>query len=235
MLVQEVMTTPVVTVAASASIGQAATIMLDHHISGLPVVEHGGKVVGIITEGDFLRRSEIATEGRAPSLWKELFMRSGKAAEDYVRAHARTVGDVMTRNLLTIPQTASLSEAVDLMERKHVKRLPVVDGDALIGILARSDLVRIIARIYSSVPSQKITDDETIRRAVMAELALQNWSGKGMIHVKVRDGVVDLTGVVYNDESRAAARVAAETVEGVKAVNERLDWVEPTSGMMVMP
>lgn len=235
MLVQEIMTVPVITVTPSASIGEAARIMLDHHISGLPVIENGGTLVGMITEGDFLRRSEIATQGKAPSWWREFFMRTGKAAEDYVRSHARTVGDVMTRELLTTSENDRLSDAVEMMERHHVKRLPVVEGGRLIGILARSDLMRIIARAYATQHPQKVVDDETIRRAVMAELARQSWSGSGLIHVNVQDGVVNLTGTVYADATRTAARVAAETVDGVKSVNERLDWVEPTSGMLIMP
>lgn len=235
MLVQEIMTVPVITITPSASIGEAAKSMLDHHVSGLPVIENGGKLVGMITEGDFLRRSEIATEGHAPNWWKEFFMRTGKAAEDYVRSHSRTVGDVMTREPQTISQNAKLSDAVELMERRHVKRLPVVEGGRLIGILARSDLMRVIARTYASRHPQKVVDDGTIRRAVVDELKKQPWSGSGLIHVNVQDGIVELTGTVYSDSTRAAARVAAETVDGVRSVNERLDWIEPTSGMLIMP
>lgn len=235
MLVQEVMTFPVLTIKPTALIADAAQMMLDHRISGLPVVDADAGLVGVVSEGDFLRRRELKTEDPAPSWWKEFFMRTGKAAEDYVRAHGRTVADIMSRDPITISQNAKLADAVDLMERRRIKRLPVIEDDKLIGILARSDLMRIIVRTYSVKRQQKVVKDETIRRAVMAEIARQSWSGQGLIHVDVQEGVVNLTGTVYSDSTRAAARVAAETIEGVRSVNEQLDYIEPTTGMIILP
>lgn len=235
MLVQEVMTMPVITIQPTASIGEAATIMLDHGVSGLPVTQADGRLVGIISEGDFLRRAELKTDRDKPSWWMEFFMVAGKAAEDYVRTHSRSVQDVMSPDVVTVSPSTPLVDAVGLMQKKHIKRLPVVEGDKLVGLLSRADLMRLIAKTFASKPLETIVDDETIRRAVADELARQTWSGRGLIHVAVRDGIVDLTGTVYDESTRAAAKVAAENIAGVKSVNDRLDWIEPTSGMMILP
>ena len=235
MLVQEVMTVPVITVQPTASIGEAARIMVEHGVSGLPVTEPDHTLVGMISEGDFLRRAELKTDGGAPQWWTEFFRGSGKAAEDYVRTHSRTVADVMTGDVVTIAPSAKLVDAVRLMEKHHIKRLPVVEEGSLVGLMARADLVRLFARRFADKPVETMLNDETIRRAVLDEIGRQGWSGKGLIHVAVHDGVVDLTGIVYDDRSRLAARVAAENVAGVKSVNERLEWIEPASGMMILP
>lgn len=235
MLVQEVMTVPVITIQATASIGEAAEVMLRHGVSGLPVTDADGKLAGIISEGDFLRRAELRTDSGAPPWWMEFFMVAGKAAEDYVRTHSRTVADVMTRDVVTIAPSARLVDAVSLMEKHHVKRLPVLEADRLVGLMTRSDLMRVIARTFAGKPAETAVDDESIRRAVVDEISRQSWSGRGLIHVSVHDGVVDLTGTVYDDGTRLAARVAAENVPGVKSVSERLEWIEPTSGMMLFP
>lgn len=235
MLVQEVMTAPVITIKPTASIGEAADVMLNNGISGLPVTESDGSLVGIISEGDFLRRAELKTENGSPPWWMEFFMAAGKAADDYVHTHSRVVADVMTAEPVTIAPSAKLVDAVRLMEKHHVKRLPVVEGSKLVGLITRADLMRLIAKTFANRPIEAVVDDETVRRAVTDEIARQSWSGKGLIHVAVHDGVVDLTGTVYDDRTRAAAKVAAENVQGVKSVNERLEWIEPTSGMMILP
>lgn len=235
MLVQEVMTFPVISIQPTATIGEAADIMLKHGVSGLPVTEADGTLVGIISEGDFLRRAELKTDSGTPPWWMEFFMVAGKAADDYIRTHSRTVADVMTRDVVTIAPGARLVDAVRLMEKHHIKRLPVVEGGRIRGLIARADLMRLIAKTFARRPLETVVDDETIRRAVADEIARQTWSGKGLIQVAVRDGVVNLSGTVYDDRARAAAKVAAENVPGVKTVNDRLEWIEPTSGMMVLP
>lgn len=235
MLVQEVMTVPVISIQPSAPINEAARIMLEHRVSGLPVVEADGSLVGIISEGDFLRRQEIKTDDKTPSWWQEFFMRAGRAADEYVRSHARTVSDVMTRKVLTLDQMMKLSDAVKLMDRHHIKRLPVVEDGRLIGILSRSDLMRIVAQSHVADSADSVFDDEAIRQAVMKELSRQPRSGRGLIHVAVDSGKVRLTGTVYDESTRVAARVAAENVSGVKSVDEQIDWIEPTGGMFIYP
>ena len=105
----------------------------------------------------------------------------------------------------------------------------------LVGLIARGDLMRLVAKAFVKKPIESAVDDEGIRRAVVDEISRQGWSGKGLMHAAVHDGVVELTGTVYDDRTLLAARVAAENVRGVKSVSERPEWIEPTSGMMILP
>jgi CBS domain-containing protein len=144
MLARDVMTTAVISIEPSASIGQAAKLMLEHHCSGLPVVTADGKLVGIVTEGDFLQRSELATE-RHHSRWLEFF-EPGKLAGEYVLAHGRKVDEGMSDAVQTTRPDTSLDQIVDVMIRNHIKRLPVLEGSALVEIVSRSDILRALAR-----------------------------------------------------------------------------------------
>ena len=233
MLVETVMTSPVISISPSTTIAEAARLMLSHRISGLPVVSEDGGLIGMVSEGDFLRRGELGTEAKR-SWWLELFASQGQAAEDYVRAHGRKVGEVMTKGVFTTNREASLEEVVELMSRHGIKRLPVVDNGKLIGIVSRSDLLRALAR---ALPTEggAVSDDERIREAIVAEITRQSWGSGGLVRVAVQDGVVELTGTIFDERTRAAARVAAENVPGVKAVNDQIVWVEPVSGTVILP
>jgi CBS domain-containing protein len=138
MKVAEVMTRGVISIAPIDSMKKAAQLMLQYDMSGFPVMDRG-KLVGIVTEGDFLRRTEIGTE-RHRTRWIELLVAPGQLADEYAHAHGRKVEEVMTRDVVTVAEDASLEEAVRLLERHHIKRLPVVKGGAMVGILSRANL-----------------------------------------------------------------------------------------------
>lgn len=233
MLVENIMTTPVISVEPSASIRDAAALMLAHRISGLPVVKRDGTLVGMLTEGDFLRRGELGTE-RKRSWWLELFVSPGKIADEYVHTHGRKVDEVMSADVVTTRKDASLDEVVETMSRHRVKRLPVVENGKVVGIVARSDLLRALAHAQPT-GDPVVTSDERIRTDIEAELAKQSWSGHGSIHVNVKDSAVVLSGVVLDDRERQAARVAAENIAGVKSVSDEIVWVEPMSGIVISP
>jgi CBS domain-containing protein len=226
------MTAPVVSIESSVSIGEAAKLMLAHRISGLPVVTRDGTLVGMVTEGDFLRRSELGTERKRPR-WLEFLVSPGRAADEYVHAHGRKVEEVMSTEVVTIGKGASIDEVVDLMTRRRVKRLPVVENGRVVGIIARSDLLRAMAGALPAGDTVA-TDDKRIQTVVSAELSKQSWSG-GLIRVHVENGVVELSGTILDERARLAARVAAENVPGVKSVSDQLIWVEPMSGMVILP
>jgi len=230
MKAKDVMTEHVITVAPDASIVEALQLMLENKISGLPVVDKGGgNLVGIVTEGDFLRRSETGTERRR-SRWAEFILGPGTIAKDYVHSHARRIDEVMTANVETVGEDAELEDVVALMEKRRVKRVPVMRGTKLVGIVSRANLLHALATLSREVtPGAK--SDETIRAAVLAELDRQTWAPRHMIDVVVRNGVVELWGTVIDTDQRDAARVVAETVPGVKAVKCHIAWVEPMSGM----
>lgn len=232
MLVEDVMTTPVISVEPSTSIAEAAKLMLSHRISGLPVTRRDGTLVGIISEGDLLRRGELGTEPKRPS-WLEFLVGSGKLADEYVHAHGRTVEAVMSTDPLTTRRDAPLEEIVTAMSRHRIKRLPVIENGRMIGIVTRSDVLRALARALPETAPAGIADDQ-IQAAVLAALDKQKWGGK-FIRVQVEAGVVTLLGTILDERERQAARVVAENVPGVKKVVDQLTWVEPFSGMVILP
>lgn len=233
MLVDTVMTAPVVSVKPSASIAEAAKLMLSLRISGLPVVKSDGTLVGIVSEGDMLRRSELGTE-RKRSWWLELLISPGKIADEYVHSHGRKVEEIMTTDVVTIRRNAQLDEVVELMARRYIKRLPVVEDGKVVGIIARSDLLRALARALP-IGDEPESDDERIEVAILTELDKQSWGGARLIRVYVEDGAVELSGTIFDERERLAARVVAENVPGVKSVSDQLVWVEPMSGTVLMP
>lgn len=231
MRVATVMTTPALTIAPTATIAAAAAMMLDRHLSGLPVVDQDGTLVGILSEGDFLRRVELDTQRKRPR-WLEFLVGPGRLATDYVQSHGRRVSDVMVRDVATVTAEASLEDAVALMIRRHVKRLPVVDGPKVVGILTRSDLLRALSGMLAQGPVDGVNDQQ-IRATVETELKAQSWNAAGLISVEVRAGVVELRGTVFDDRTRLAARVVAENVPGVTSVVDHLVWLEPMTGLVL--
>jgi CBS-domain-containing membrane protein len=231
MNVRDVMTSNVLSVSPRESIVVAAKLMLQKKISGLPVVDDLGKLVGIVTEGDFLRRTEIGTKHQRPK-WVEFFIGPGKLADEYIRFSGRKVSDVMTCDVRTAAPETPLSEAVRVMERHHIKRLPVIEGGKMIGIVTRANLLHAMASFVDEVgPSRP--EDASIRERLLTELAKQPWTPVSTIDVAVRDGVVHLSGIITEERQRLALRVAAENIPGVKKVEDYITWIEPLSGVVV--
>jgi CBS-domain-containing membrane protein len=229
MKARDVMTWGVNSIEADAPVMRAAQVMLQHKISGLPVVDARGKLVGIVTEGDFLRRGEIGTQRHRPR-WLEFLIGPGRLAAEYVRACGRKVSEIMTPNPHTITEDTSLDKIVELMERHRIKRLPVVEDGKLVGLVSRANLMHALASLARDAkPSAQ--DDGAIRDRILAELATQAWAPQ--INVVVRDGVVELWGVITDERERQAFVVAAENVAGVKLVHDHLVLIEPMSGMIL--
>jgi CBS domain-containing protein len=228
MRAHQIMTRPVVTVTPETTIVDAANLMLQRHVSGLPVVDHSGQLVGVVSEGDFIRRSEIGT-GRRRGRWLRFILGPGKSASDFVHEHGHKVGEVMTRSPLTITEDTALAEIVALMEKNNVKRLPVVRGEKVVGIVSRANLLQAVASLARQVPDPT-ADDDHIRNRVIDALEKNDWCPFGL-SVIVRDGIVHLSGVITEERARQAAVVAAENVEGVKQVHDHLCWVDTMSGI----
>ncbi|WP_201839137.1 CBS domain-containing protein [Microvirga zambiensis] len=232
MIVEAVMTTPVISVEPSATVAEAAKLMLADRISGLPVTTRDGTLVGMISEGDLLRRGELGTE-RKRSSWLEFLVGPGTLADEYVRTHGRKVEQVMSADPVTTRRDAPLEEVVTAMSRHRIKRLPVLESGKVVGIVARSDVLRALARTLATDLPNAVADDQ-IQEAVLAELDKQKWGSK-FIRVHVENGVVTLTGAIFDDREGEAAKVVAENVPGVKAVIDQIAWIEPFSGMVVLP
>jgi len=225
-----IMTAPVIGIEPTASISDAAGLMLSKKFSGLPVIRSDGTLVGIVSEGDFLRRGELGTN-RKRSRWLEFLVSPGRAADEYVQANGRRIEEVMTTDVVTASPGVSLPEIVELMTCHRVKRIPVVDDGKVVGIITRSDILRALLTVLSAPSAAR--DDERIRQDIIAELARQKWAGKDMIDVTVDKGVVELSGAIFDERERQAAIVAAENVAGVKAVKDRLFCPGPLSVVLV--
>jgi CBS-domain-containing membrane protein len=233
MKAKDIMSPNVISVTPDTTVLQAGRIMLQHHISGLPVADASGELVGILSEGDLLRRPETATERRR-SRWLEFLIGPGKIASEYTHSHGSKVSEVMTEDVVTVGEGTNLEAIVELMEKRHIKRIPVVQNGKLTGIVTRSDLVHAMvsmARVAPPAPQS----DETIREALLAEMQKQDWAPAATTNVIVRDGVVELWGVIIDERQREALKVAAENVPGVKGVKDHMFWIEPTSGIFIEP
>ena len=219
MRAHQIMTRSVYSVLPEATILEAANIMLQRHISGLPVVEAAGKLVGIVSEGDFIRRSEIGTQ-RKRGRWLKFLLGAGESATEFVHEHGRKISEVMTRDPLTISEDTPLEEIVKTMENNGVKRLPVMRGDKLVGIVSRANLLQAVATLARDIPDPT-ADDDHIRRRIVDTLQKNDWCPFGL-NVVVRDGIVHLSGVITEERSRQASIVGAENVAGVKKVHDHL-------------
>ncbi|MDE5455954.1 CBS domain-containing protein [Bradyrhizobium sp. CSA112] len=229
MRAHQVMTRKVISVKVDTPIIEAARLMLQHHVSGLPVVDDTGGLLGIISESDFMRRSEIGTQG--PCIrWLDFLMGPGKSAVEFVRESGRKVGEIMTRDaLFTATEDMPLDELVGLMGRQNVKRLLVVRADKLVGIVTRSDLLRAVASLARDVPDPT-ADDDHIRKRVISSIEKNEWQ-PAQLGVAVRDGIVNLSGMITDERFRQATIVAAENVAGVKLVHDHLYFLDTVSGI----
>jgi len=227
---QEIMSRNVVTIRPDETVQHAADVMLQNHFSGLPVVDAENKLVGIITEGDFLRRSETSTV-RHRSHWMEFLVGPGRLGEEYTHAAGRKVDEVMTHNVYTVIEDAPLNEIVDLMERRHIKRVPVLNHfEKLVGMITRSNLMRAVAKNAPDISANE--SDETIRQRLLDELKDKPWAPLSFDPV-VANGNVRLIGTIMDERQTEAAIVAAENIPGVKSVEDELVWIEPVSGMFI--
>jgi CBS domain-containing protein len=219
MKARDVMVFPVVTVKSVASVKEVAKLLLERRISAVPVVDDQDKVVGIVSEGDLLRRAETGTE-RQRSWWLLGLTGEEALAAEYVKAHARKVADVMTTPVITATPDAPLHEVATLIEKNSIKRVPIVKDGELVGIVSRANLVQAVAsaREVSEIP----LSDANIRERLLAHLQQQEWGRPWLLNILVNDGVVDLWGVARSHAEKTAIRVAADSIPGVRAINDNL-------------
>jgi CBS domain-containing protein len=213
----DVMTKDVVTATPEMTVQDVAKLMINHRISGVPIVDGDRQLVGIVTEGDLLRRSETGTE-RQHSRWSEWFSPNSRLAAKYIKSHARRLADIMTRDVVNVSELATLGEIADLMEARRIKRVPVVHDGKLVGIVSRADLLRILASGGANLSDDD--RDRPIRSRLLAELRKHKWANPNESDIIVSDGVVYFWGVVGSEEERRALRVAAENTPGVRGVED---------------
>jgi CBS domain-containing protein len=226
MQVQDVMSRKVITVRPDTPAPEIARLLVENRISGVPVVDANDRVLGIVSEGDLIRRLEDTDDGRRRSWWLELLASPERRAEDYVRAHGRLARDIMTDVVSTIDEQATLAEAARLLEEKHIKRLPVVRDGRLVGLVSRADLLRALAT--APAPEVKL-DDRALRERLLAELDRAGQSYHPYVNIVVSEGVVHLWGFVGSAKEAEAMVLAARNVPGVTQVDSHLT-VRPALG-----
>jgi CBS domain-containing protein len=219
MKARDVMVSPVITVKPSSTVKEVARIFIDRRISAAPVVDDQGKLVGIVSEGDLLHRSEAGTERKRAS-WLMLLTGNDTLAAEYVKAHARKVADVMTRKVVTATPDTPLHEIASILEKNSIKRVPIVRDGQLVGLVSRANLLQAVATARKELEIP--LSDTTIRDQLQSHLAAQPWAHTSLLNVTVSGGVVELWGITSSDAERKAIRVAAESAPGVRAVNDNL-------------
>ncbi len=212
----DVMVSNVITVGVNASIGEVAAVLLNSHISAAPVVDEKGELVGIVSEGDLIRRPEIGTAKRH-SWWLELISNKWASATEYIKSHSRKVADVMTRDVITAKPDTPLGDIASMLERNRIKRVPIVEGGKLVGLVSRANILQALASATKKLSSLTTATDSELRKKVQSRLAAEPWRPT-MLTVTVQDGTVDLWGLVHSVEEKKAAQLATETTPGVRAV-----------------
>ena len=223
MQARDVMTREVVSVAPGASVAEAARLMLDRRISGVPVLDGAGRLVGILTEGDLMRRAELVTERRP--WWLALAASPEAKAAAYAKAHGLTVANVMTREVVTVDEEEPLDRIAMLFEERGIKRAPVVRDGNVVGIVSRANLLQglVAARSGGAGPS-----DHAVRSAILARVRGEAGVRDPLLSVTVAGGIVHLWGNIASEAERDAVRVAAQTTEGVREVHDHLRLIPPT-------
>ncbi|HQW37438.1 MAG TPA: CBS domain-containing protein [Usitatibacteraceae bacterium] len=226
MQAKDVMTSPVVTVSPEATVTEVAKLLLGRHISAAPVVDEAGHLLGIVSEGDLMRRPEAGTE-RHRSWWLTLISDAQDEARDYLKTHGLHARDVMTRNVLTVDEETSLHDIASLLEKERIKRVPVVRDGKVVGIVSRANLLQ--ALVAQSRPVVPPADDRALRQAVMD--AIKATGARTLyVNVVVSEGVVHLWGMAHTEEEKNAMCVAAESVTGTRQVCERITLMPRGAG-----
>ncbi|RDB44195.1 CBS domain-containing protein [Halomonas sp. DQ26W] len=220
----DVMTAKVITVSPDADVREIAQLLLDNNISALPVVDADQKVLGIVSEGDLMRRVENGTDQRKSWWLKSIFAGANNASE-YIKSHARRAHEIMTPKPVTVTEDESLRRIAKLLERHHIKRVPVVRDGRLVGIVSRANLLRGFSAHTGEGEPSVTADDREIRDAIIKEIDEHTGVWVDRINVIVTDGEVQLWGLVESQEEKMAAQVAAENMRGVKTVENNLGMV----------
>lgn len=217
----DVMVTNVITVGPDACVQDVARTLIEARISGVPVVGSDGKLVGIVSEGDLMRRAEAGTGRRRP-WWLAVLTGREVLASEFIKEHSRKVADVMTRQVVTAAPDTPLWTIANLLEKNAIKRVPIVQDGKVVGIVSRANLLQALASFSKRTEAATPDSDSKIREKVLTQLKAEPWSRPSLINVIVQDGTVELWGIVDSASEKKAVRVAAEVTPGVRAVNDNL-------------
>jgi CBS domain-containing protein len=216
----DVMTRDVICIRPDATILDAARLLLGAKVSAVPVAEDDGRMVGLLSEGDLVRRVEIGSEKRR-SWWSTALAGRGTLAGEYIKSHGKLVRDVMTTGVIVAGEDTELPAIADLMDKHHIKRVPIVRDGRIVGIVSRANLLQALIGHPRTIPVAP-ADDASLRERVIAELGRQPWSSFGVANVIVQHGVAQIWGFAESQQHAEACRIAAESVAGIKSVENHL-------------
>jgi predicted transcriptional regulator len=215
----DVMVANVITVRSDTPVERIAETLLANRISAVPVLDADDKLVGIVSEGDLIHRVETGTE-RHRSWWLELLTNTDTLAHEFIKSHARQAADLMSHPVITVRPDTPLDELAALLDKHRIKRVPVVANGKLVGIVSRANLIQALIRRRPDSGAGKV-DDETLHANILAQLRQHPWWSDD-VNVVVRDGKVELWGIVETEAQRDAIRVAVEGVPGVRGISNNL-------------
>ena len=228
MKAQDIMTRDVTTVSPDTSVRDIAALMMEKHISGVPVLSDDATIIGIVSQSDLLHRAEAGTE-RKHKWWFRVFADSDAAAREYAKAHGLRARDMMSRYVISVRDDAELRDVADILDSHRIKRVPVVHEGRLVGIISRGDLVRALSQVQVSKAAMRI-DNAALHKALRDRIKRQSWINDSYINVAVNDGVVELWGFVVSADQHSALRALIEETEGVRQVEDKLSVVGPLRG-----
>ncbi len=223
MKAKDIMTRPVITASSASTVEDAVHLMLEKHISALPVIDadDNGRLVGIVSEGDLMRRVRKPGSSRR-SWWLEAFGSDAGAIEEFLKLRSDHVSDVMTRNVISVEEDTPVADIARLLEKHRIKRVPVVYDGNVTGIVSRANLLHALSALGTSGLPEPAETDRTIRDRIHE--ALQDVPGVAMnlVNYTVESGKVSVLGVVQDQRQQDAIRVALENVPGVRSVDLHL-------------
>ncbi len=226
MRAKDIMTTKVATVGPETTVEAISEMMLSRNVSGIPVVETDGAIVGIVTEGDLLIRKEVGAESAQHTSWWLCFLSDGKAdAANYIKTHGLRAAEIMSRDVITVGEDMPVGDIARILAERKIKRVPVVRHGKVVGIVRRVNLLRGLASRDRSQSVAPTVDDRTIKDAVLQEVDRQGWVTHGSLNVIVTGGIVEMWGWVESPQERHALLLLAESIEGVKSVKDHLGSV----------
>jgi CBS domain-containing protein len=230
MKVSEVMTRDVIVVRPQTTVRDIAALMVQSRISGVPVVDGEGRLVGVLSETDLLHRAETGTEKRH-KWWLGALIDEDQLAREYAAAHARRAEDIMTKQVVTVDPDADLAFVADLLDRRKLKRVPVVKDGRVVGIITRGDMVRALVMSQSALKAPLPRDTEELVQSINERMQQVKWLDSSLVSVSVKDGVAELTGLAASTDQRRALRVLVEDTPGVVRVDDKMH-VKPAAPMV---
>jgi CBS domain-containing protein len=218
----DVMVRDVVTIKPDDPVAEAVRLLAEHDVSALPVVDNNENVVGVISEADLLHREEIGTEKHRP-WWLEAVTPASTLAGEFAKSHGRRVEEVMSTDVVSAAEDTPLGEIATILERHRIKRVPILRGGKLVGIVSRSNLIQALASSRAPAGGGAGADaDRKIRSELLDRLGHQDWTDFGQRNVIVNSGIVHLWGLVGSQEEHKALVALAEGVPGVVSVSDEM-------------